>query len=283
MALPDLSNSMYVAHLRYIQSIHESPQRQNPDALVRRFLPILQRWRAARLGQEELARLRQDPFYYYLLARTRYYDEVFTDAIRAGAKKIVSIGCGSDTRSYRFQDLLCANGVEVLECDQPKAIQAKSRSVKRWGRFEHVQHLSLDLNDDAWPELLSRLRQCAGSKVLVMMEGVSPYINDSNFCRFLELLATNLSAGSDIAYDFKIQGVKDDFGRGGRTQAPFRLSQNREEVTSFHAGHRLLVKNFELSSELSTRLVTDLAESMIPLCTEDGLVRLQVEGAPGRS
>ena len=51
MTLPNLSNSMYVAHLRYIQSIHESPSRRNPDTLVRHFLPVLQRLRTTWIGR----------------------------------------------------------------------------------------------------------------------------------------------------------------------------------------------------------------------------------------
>src|SRR5690242_14024850 len=58
MALPDLSNSMYVARLRYIQSIHESLERRNPDTLVQHFIPILERWRIPWLGREELSKLR---------------------------------------------------------------------------------------------------------------------------------------------------------------------------------------------------------------------------------
>ena len=38
------------------------------------------------------------------------------------------------------------------------------------------------------------------------MEGVSPYIDDVSFGRFLSLLASTLAAGSQVAYDFKIQG-----------------------------------------------------------------------------
>ena len=54
MGLPNLSKSMDVARLRYIQSIHESPQHRNPDTLVRHFIPILARLRAAWLGRERI-------------------------------------------------------------------------------------------------------------------------------------------------------------------------------------------------------------------------------------
>src|ERR1043166_6560012 len=121
MALPNLSNSMYVARLRYIQSIHESLECRNPDTLVQHFILTLERWRIPWLGREELSKLREDPFYYYLVARTKYYDQVVNDAIADGVQQIVCVGCGSDTRAYRFEPLLRSRGISVLECDQPEA------------------------------------------------------------------------------------------------------------------------------------------------------------------
>ena len=277
MGLPNLSKSMDVAHLRYIQSIHESPERRNPDTLVRHFIPILARLRTACLGREELSKLRADPLYYYLVARTKYYDQVVNEAVSDGVRQIVIIGCGSDTRAYRFKHLLCSKGVKVLECDQPKAIRAKQQVAKRWRCFDYVEYLPIDLNDDTWPELEHWLGDRTRTKALVLMEGVSPYINGSNFGRFLVLLATRLLPGSHVAYDFKIRGVHDDFGRVGRIQEPFRLSRASDEVATFHEALGLRFEHMELSSELCARLLPGLAESDITLFSEDGLVRLRVK------
>jgi methyltransferase (TIGR00027 family) len=276
MAIPNLSNSMYVASLRYIQSIHESSERRNPDTLVRHFIPILQRWRTAWLGPEKLSKLRADPFYYYLVARTKYYDQVVNDAVANGVQQIVSVGCGSDTRPYRFKDLLRNKGVTVLECDQLVSIHAKQRMVKRWRHLDHVKYLPIDLNDDVWPELERWLGDRTGKKALVVMEGVSPYVNESTFGRFLRLLANKLSAGSYVAYDFKLRGVKEEFGRIGRTQRPFRLPPESDEVAAFHEAHGLRLESMELSCHLCARLLPGLADSAAPLFSEDGLVRLQV-------
>jgi len=267
---------MYVANLRHIQSIHETPERRNPDTLVRQFIPMLQRLRTARLGQAELSKLRSDPFYYYLIARTRYYDQVVEGAVADGVERMVGVGCGSDTRAYRFQQLLCSKGVKVLECDQREAIQVKQRLVRRW-RFDHVEHMAIDLNDSKWPELECWLGKGAKPKSLVLMEGVSPYVDASAFRDFLLFLATRLAPGSEVAYDFKISGVKDDFGADGRTQTPFRLSADRDEVGSFHEALGLDLDHMELSSELAPRLLPGLDESARPLFSEDGLVRLRVK------
>ena len=275
MRLPDSSNAFYVAFLRYLQSIHEVPPRRNPDTLVRDFIPPLQRWRARWLGRQRLAQLRADPFYFYLAARTRYYDQVFTSAIAGGVRQIVSVGCGSDTRPYRFRQSLLDAQVRVLECDQADAIEVKRSVARRWHAGDYVQYLEIDLNDHEWPSLSSRIDR-SGAQVLLLMEGVSPYVNDSSFTSFLSTMARHLPPGSQVAYDYKLRGVRDDFGKTARTVVPFRLSAVAAEVAAFHNELRLRLDFCELSSQLAARLVPGLRESGAPLFEEDGLARLTV-------
>jgi len=265
---------MYVAKLRYIQTVHEPEQRRNPDTLVRHFVPMLVRFRTAWLGQDDLAKLRSDPFYYYLVARTRYYDQVIEDAIADSVQRIVGVGCGSDTRAYRFQASLRSKGIKVLECDQSEAINEKKRLTRRWRHFGHVEHLAIDLNDGVWPKLEHWLGD-SKPKTLLLMEGVSPYVNEGPMNQFLRMLATRLAPGSHLAYDYKIRGVKDDFGRAGRTEEPFRLSPSKGEAAAYHQALGLRLEHMELSAELGKRLLPDLNGS-IPLFEEDGLLRLKV-------
>ncbi len=278
MRLPSSSALMYVARLRHIQSIHESPERRNPDTLVRHFIPIVQRLRSAWIGRTQLDKLRETPIYYFLIARTKYYDQVLEDAVSDGVKRIVNVGCGSDTRAYRFQKLLRGKGVRVLECDQPEAIHVKEHMARRWRPSDYVEYLPIDLNDNDWPELEHWLGDRTAPKTLVLIEGVSVYVNDSNFHRFLQVLAFRLSPGSHVCYDYKIRGIHDDLGRSGRTERPFRLSQVREEVATYHQAIGLRLEHMELSSELCTRLLPDLTESTFPFFGEDSLVRLKVDG-----
>jgi methyltransferase (TIGR00027 family) len=277
MALPNLSESMYVARLRYIQSVHELPPHRNPDTFVRHFIPVLHRLQAAWLPEQELIRLRAEPFYYFLLARTRHYDEVIRDAIGDGVKRLVGVGCGSDTRAYRFMSLLRSHDVRVLECDQASAIRAKERMARRWGPPDNVEYVAIDLNDEKWPELSTMLAGSPDSKTLVLMEGVSPYINEDTFERFLRLLAIALPPGSHVAYDFKIRGASDDFGRNDRTRRPFRLSAAQETVAAFHDALGFRLERMELSSALRARLLPGLDDAAAPIFNEDVLLQLRVK------
>jgi len=236
------------------------------------------RLRARWVSRQELSKLRADPFYYFLVARTRYYDQVWQEAVADGVQQIVSIGCGSDTRPYRFQQLLVSKGVRVLECDQAQAIQAKERLARRWRAGDEVDYLPIDLNHETWPELDRWLQERSKLKMLVFMEGVSPYVDRTTFSRFLDLLARSILPGSHIAYDYKIRGVKDDFGRSGAIQEPFRLSHERAEVSKFHHTRGLPLEGLELSSELCARLLPGLAGRVVPWFAEDALLRLRVAG-----
>src|SRR5260370_39779411 len=125
MSLPASSYLVNVGQLRYIQALCEPADSRNPDALVGALLSPAQRLAGRVRGALFLRRLRANPFYHYLVARTRYYDQLFLDAVGDSVACIVNIGCGADTRAYRFARLLEAEALTGLECDPPPAIFVK--------------------------------------------------------------------------------------------------------------------------------------------------------------
>jgi methyltransferase (TIGR00027 family) len=276
--LPDLSYMMTVAGLRYIQSIYEPPERRSPDELVGELLTPRQRMSCRLRAWVSLEKIRSQPFYYYVLARTRYYDDVYRSAVAGGVKRIVNIGAGSDTRAYRFADELKSKQVRVLECDQPDATRVKEQAARRRWRPDHVEFMAIDLNDDAWPALAEWLQRPGDRTTLVLLEGVSPYVNAQAFGGFLGFLTKILPRGSRLAYDFKLPGVSPEFGRVGRTVDPFRMTSGRDEVAAYHAerGYRLVA--LETGAELSMRLVPSLSALGVKLFEEDALVQLVIDG-----
>jgi len=273
MSIPNSSNAAFVAELRYIQTIRERRELRNPDILVKHLLSIRDRWRMRLMRRDRLNAIREDPFYYYLLARTRHYDAVYREALAAGVSLVANVGCGADTRPYRFGDIVKASGIKVLECDQAEAIERKRALAARWRHLVEVTHLPIDLNDGAWPVLTRWLQE--GGPALVVMEGVSPYIDEANFIAFLRMIATCVVPGTRVAYDYKVQGVKVDFGRQGRTRIPFRLSPTRSEVEAFHKRLGFAVLAHETSSDLCQRLVPNRLTSNA--FEEDALVQLEVQ------
>jgi len=272
---------MQVAQLRYIQSIHESPERRNPDELVRRFLPLIERLRLRWMSPEDLQRLRAEPFYYYLVARTQHYDRVFSEAPSKGLQQIVNIGCGTDTRAHRFGAVLRSNDMTVLEIDQAQSISVKERLAGRWRAADRIHYAPIDLNDRVWPSLKQWLHEHRQVRTLVVMEGVSPYINADAFTHFLDFLASSLAPSSIVAYDFKCRDVDSGLPKADETGPRFRQSSVRSELAAFHEARGFQLDWFESSADLSRRYLKSAAPAR--LFTEDGLVELRVVGGGERA
>ena len=272
MSLPNFSYLASVGQLRYVQAQCESPENRNPDTAVGGLLTVAQRVNSMLRGKMFLPRLRAKPFYYYILARTRYYDGVFLSAVSDSVGCIVNIGAGSDTRAYRFAPELKQKGIRVIECDQPQAIVAKEKAARRQWATDHVTYLPLDLNHPASPEFAGVLGELRQKPILVMMEGVSPYVRRESFAAFLRLLTEIIHPQSMIAYDFKVAGVAEDFGRSSHVTSPFRLSAVRAEVAAYHQALGLRLRHMELSVDLTRRLVPNTPA----LFGEDCLLRLEV-------
>ncbi|HEY4186203.1 MAG TPA: class I SAM-dependent methyltransferase [Polyangia bacterium] len=276
MKLPNLSYMMSVGELRYIQAHFETAESRNPDTMVGAFVPFAKRLRCLVRGTLFSSRVKANPFYSYVLARTRYYDGVFQSAINDSVSCIVNIGCGSDTRAHRFAAELAQKKIKVIECDQPEAISAKQHVANREWPADPVVYLPLDLNEQGCPPLVAALREHLDRPVLIMLEGVSPYVNASAFDNFLRLLSSTLHRGSRVAYDFKLRGVADEFGRSERSQQLFRLSSDKDEVAAHHRALGFELTHMELGPALSQRLAPRALASAKSAFDEDCLVQLVV-------
>ena len=251
MSLPDSSYLVNVAQLRYIQSRCEPADARNPDSVVGTFLSLPQRLACIARGTLLRPRLRANPFYHYVLARTRYYDALFLEAANDSVACIVNIGCGTDTRAYRFAPLLQRKGITVLECDQPQAISIKRDMAARRLPTAHVRYVPLDLSNG----FAAALDEAPPGRAFVMMEGVSPYIERAKFGAFLRLLSARLAPGSMLAYDFKLEGAADDFGRSASVPRPFRLGPERDAVAAYHHALGFQLQRLETSASLTRRLL----------------------------
>src|SRR5271166_4418476 len=87
-----------------------------------------------------------------MAVRTKFFDEFFLGATRAGIKQAVILASGLDSRAYR---LAWPAGTVVYEVDQPQVIEFKSRTLAELGAAPTVDRrvVAVDLRDD-WPAAL---------------------------------------------------------------------------------------------------------------------------------
>jgi methyltransferase (TIGR00027 family) len=273
-ALPDSSNSVGIAKLRYIQSVYESPDHRNPDALVGDLLPLPVRWASLLQGKMQLSSLRLRPFYYYLIARTKYYDQIFAGAIKDDTHSIINIGCGTDTRAYRFAIELRRRKKHVIECDLRQSISVKQKLAKKKWCTDHINYVPIDINDESWPELELALGEIY-TPILIMMEGVSSYVSEAAFRRFLKFISVKASIGSRLTYDFRISTSSERLDQQGRSDRAFRLLGNKDDIAEYHQMLGYELQNVESSSELTSRMLPGIVPAG-GFFTEDCLIDLVV-------
>ena len=67
--------------------------------------------------------------YEYMIARTAYFDNIFTDALNKNTPQIVLLGAGYDTRAFRFGELNKAT--KIIELDIATTQNRKRRCLKK--------------------------------------------------------------------------------------------------------------------------------------------------------
>lgn len=149
---------------------------------------------------------RPDPEYGALLsvdgivARTRFFDRVITDAVEAGVRQIVILASGLDTRAYR---LPWPEGSVIFEVDQPKVIESKARMLADLGvhPLTELRGIAIDLRDD-WPTALIEADFDRAKPTAWIAEGLLIYLPPQAQDRLFDNLTELSASGSRMATEF---------------------------------------------------------------------------------
>jgi methyltransferase (TIGR00027 family) len=87
-----------------------------------------------------------------MAVRTRFFDQMFTDAAKHGVRQAVILAAGLDARAYR---LPWRDGTVVFEVDQPDVIEFKTQTLAGLGAAPKATRkvVAVDLRED-WPKAL---------------------------------------------------------------------------------------------------------------------------------
>ena len=145
--------------------------------------------------------------YEYVIARTKYFDAVFAEAMEHGFDQILIFGAGFDSRALRFSKLNKAT--RVFELDAPITQQEKLKAYqsKKLVIPENLVFVPINFNKESLAEKIAQAGFIAGRKSLFLLEGVTMYLSQDaieNTFRFIEDASGSRSL---IVFDYIYAGV----------------------------------------------------------------------------
>jgi methyltransferase (TIGR00027 family) len=132
-----------------------------------------------------------------MAVRTKFFDEFFLGATKAGVTQAVILASGLDARAYR---LSWPAGVVVYEVDQQQVIDFKTRTLADLGAAPTADRrvVAVDLRDD-WPAALRAAGFDPAQPTAWSAEGLLGYLPPDAQDRLLDTITELSAPGSHLA------------------------------------------------------------------------------------
>ena len=182
---------------------------------------------------------------YYVIARTRYFDDFLQQRLAGGAEQLVILGAGYDSRPYRFADQL--NGVQVFEVDHPATSTAKQAKIRAViGKIPaNVTYVAVDFTVDKLADKLQGSGYRTTRPTVFLWEGVTPYLDLAAVDEVLGFVTATAAAGSAIVFDYilrsvvdgtcELRGAANEFAKMSRTSEPLTFGIDEGQAPAFLA------------------------------------------------
>jgi methyltransferase (TIGR00027 family) len=135
---------------------------------------------------------------YTVAVRTRFFDEFFSEATKAGVRQAVILAAGLDSRPYR---LSWPAEMTVYEIDQPQVIDFKTKTLADLVPNADRRAVGIDLRQD-WPAALRRAGFDAAQPTVWGAEAMLDFLPSDAQDRLLDNITALSAAGSRLATDY---------------------------------------------------------------------------------
>ena len=156
------------------------------------------------------------------VARTRLIDDLVVEALARGARQVLLLGAGYDSRAYRLPGI---DRVAVFEADHPATQAVKRRLVRgavRPERRRHVRYVPVDLLREDLGDALLAAGFAALEPTVVVWEGVTNYLSEPAVDATLRRIAALTATGSSLIFTYVDRRVLDGSLDAGNWPAAVR-------------------------------------------------------------
>jgi methyltransferase (TIGR00027 family) len=144
--------------------------------------------------------------YEYLIARTKYMDAAFKQALEEGFDQIVIFGAGFDSRAIRFASI--NKGTIIFEVDAPTTQLEKQEAFTKRKILQPSNqiYVSVDFNTERLEDKMVQAGFKVG-KTLFTVEGVTMYLTKEGIESTFRFISDSSAKGSIVVFDRIYEGV----------------------------------------------------------------------------
>ena len=209
---------------RAASSLETEPHYHSGDGIAPLLLPgFIRALLGARIGRAAYRRLLAPRgMYEYVIARTKYLDAAFRQALAESFPQIVLFGAGFDTRALRFAAELGAARVFELDVPITQAAKIARYRQRRLALPPNLCFVAVDFERDS----VSRKLEDAGfrprERSLFVLEGVLMYLAPASAAAAFRTLRSLAAPGSRVVFDYVrasvLRGEGSLYGEAGAAQ-----------------------------------------------------------------
>jgi methyltransferase (TIGR00027 family) len=259
------STAAIVCFFRACANKEKNPQIRGPDHLAKIYMQgidsLILKFHKITLP---IAKRKVPRTYEYIIARTKFFDEVFEQALLNNLPQIVFLGAGYDTRPYRFKD--CIKQTQIFELDSFPTQKVKQEFLKESKIFvpEQLHYVSINFNTENLGDVLTKSGFDVNKKTLFIWEGVTEYLTpeavDSTL-KFIHKMSGNTVAFNYI-YKSVVDGTCDCYGAKeiikatAESDEPYQFGIEKGKIKQFLNERGFRIVSHYTAEELEKRYLT---------------------------
>jgi len=145
--------------------------------------------------------------YEYIIARTKYIDAVFKEALAEGFDQILLFGAGFDTRALRFASV--AGKVKIFELDVSTTQNAKIGQYRKRNLSvpPNLVFIPIDFDKESLPGKLESAGFERDKRSLFILEGLLMYLQQESVDETFRVIRSFAGRGSEIVFDYVYASV----------------------------------------------------------------------------
>ena len=189
-----------------------------------------------------------------IICRTRYIDDVLTNAIKEGFETVVNLGAGMDTRAFRISGI---ENIQYFELDFPELQKVKRAYInKKIGELPpNASLVPVDFNSQDIGEELKKTGYTLSSKTLFIWEGVTQYISKEAVDNTIKYVA-QAAAGSRIVFTYILESFINGSHIPDGLNSLYKLTLNKKKPLWFCGFEP--AEMYDYFSQYSLHLIEDV-------------------------